>query len=150
MVPRLGDIHDRIEIRRLAGGSQHCGKTALQVTDLRCHCVICRVLEPCVEIAGLLKVKESAHLLAARIAECGALIDRKHPRLAVARLIPGLDAFCLNSVIAHLCISSCLSSVQIVFYSFQLWYTSWTSSSSSSRSSVFWIFLMSSSLVSST
>ena len=51
MVSLLGNVHDRIEVSRLSGGGQHTGISALQVTDLGRHGIVCRVLEACVEIA---------------------------------------------------------------------------------------------------
>ena len=87
MVAGLGNVHDGIEIRRLPGRSQHRRHSAFKVADLGSHSIIGRILKPRIEISGFLQVKQTSHLLAARIPECCALIDREHSRFSVARFI---------------------------------------------------------------
>ena len=61
-----------------------------------------RILEPRIEISALLQVEQSSHLVAGIVFDCRALVNRAAPS---ARRFPagsGLDAFCLNLIIAHL------------------------------------------------
>ena len=101
MVPCPGNVHHGIKVRRLTGGCQHGRRSPFQVTDLCRYGIVCRVLEPSVKITGLLQVEQTSHLLAARVPERGALVNGQDPRLPIARLVSGLDAFCLYPEVAH-------------------------------------------------
>ena len=99
MISRLTDIKYGIIIRSLTRAGQHCGNAALELADLRCHVVICRILQSRIEISGILKVKKLSHLLGSLILKGGTLIDRKHSGLALFRLPSGLNANCVKLIL---------------------------------------------------
>ena len=104
MIPAIGNIEHRVEIRRLAGGSQHGGGAAFQRADLRGDRVACRVLKAGIEIARGLQVKELSHILAGVVFESGGLDDRDLAGFAVPGSITSLDAEGLDG--CHRCVPS--------------------------------------------
>ena len=101
MVSRLADIEYRIEGSCLAGGRKDSCHASLQIRNLRSHRVVGGILQPGIEIAFLLQVKQPPHLFCGSIFKSGALINGKHPGFSVSRMPPGLNTFCLDSVVAH-------------------------------------------------
>ena len=101
VVPAGADVEQGEEIGRLAGGGEHGGGAALQLTDLGGHVVVGGVLEAGVEIAAGLQVKELAHVLTGGVLEGGGLDDGDLPGLAVAGGVAPLDTFRFDAVIAH-------------------------------------------------
>ena len=87
------DIENREECCRLAGGGQHRCGAAFHRADLSRDHVVGRVLQAGVEIAARLKVKQLAHVFARVIFERGGLNNRDHARIAVFRLVSGLNGF---------------------------------------------------------
>ena len=90
MVAAIGNIEDGVEVGCLAAAGQHGGSASLQLADLGCHIVVGRVLEPGVEIAAGLQVKELSHILAGSILEGSALDNGDLPGLPVPRGIAPL------------------------------------------------------------
>ena len=93
VISRLTDIEHRVVICRLTGRSQHGCNAALQLADLLCHAVVGRILQPGIEIAFLLQIEQSAHLLGRLVFKGRALINGKYARLPVLRLPAGLNAY---------------------------------------------------------
>ena len=93
MISGVGDVEHGVKIRRLAGGSQHCGGAAFQRTDLRGHGVTGRILQAGIEIAGGFQIKQLAHVLAGVVFEGGGLDDGDLAGFSVFRRVAALDAY---------------------------------------------------------
>ena len=91
MVAAAGDVENREEIGRLAGGGQHGRRAALQLGDLGRHAVVGGVLQAGVEIAAGLQIEELAHVLGGVVFEGRALHDGDLPGLSVFRRVAALD-----------------------------------------------------------
>ncbi len=87
MISCLCDIHDRIKVSCLTGGSKHRGHTAFQITDLGGYRIIGRILKTGIKISRFLQIKQSSHLLAARVTERSTLVNRNDPRFTIPRLV---------------------------------------------------------------
>ena len=85
-------VEDGEEVRRHTGARQHCRRAALELGDLRRDEVAGGVLEAAVEVAGLLKVEELAHVLGRVVLPGGGLPNRHLARLGVAGAIATLHA----------------------------------------------------------
>ena len=96
MVSAAGEVEDREEGGRLAGGGQHGRGAALKRGDLGRHHIVGGVLQSGIKISLRLEVKELAHILAGVIFEGRALNDGDHSRLAVFGFISRLDAHCIS------------------------------------------------------
>ena len=101
MIAAVGDVEHGVEVRRLAGGGQHGGGTALHVADLGRDVIAGRILQAGVEIARGLQIEQLAHGLAGGVLEGRALDDGDLARLAVLRGVAALDALGFDAVIAH-------------------------------------------------
>ena len=101
VVPAGADVEQGEEVGRLAGGGEHGGGAALQLTDLGGHVVVGGVLEAGVEIAAGLQVKELAHVLGGCVLEGGGLDDGDLTGFPIAGGVASLDTFRFDAVIAH-------------------------------------------------
>ena len=101
MIAAVGDVEDSVEVGRLAGGGEHRGGSALHVADFCGYHVVGGVLQPGVEVAAGLQVKELAHVLAGGIFKGSGLNNGNLPGLAVAGGVAPLNAFGVDAVIAH-------------------------------------------------
>ena len=88
------------EIGCLSRGCQHCRSAPFKSAYLRCHHVICGILQSCVEITICLQVKELSHMLTCCIFKSGALNNRNLSRFPVLRCVSRLYAFSFNTVIS--------------------------------------------------
>ena len=86
VVAGFADVEDGIERRSLSAGGQHRTDAALERSNLGRHGIVGRVLKTRVEIAAVLEVEQSRHLLAVVIFKGGALIDGKHARFSLLGL----------------------------------------------------------------
>ena len=94
----MADIQHRHHGGGLSGGSQHRADAALQRRDLLLHRVKRRIGKTGIEKAVGLQVEQVAHLLGAFIGVRRALHDRHNARLAVARLVAGVNAGCVDMI----------------------------------------------------
>ena len=102
MVSLFRNVHNCIEIRRLSGRCQHPRISAFKIAYFGSNRIVRRILKTRIKISRLFKIKQSSHLLAARITKCSALINRKYSCFSVSGFISRLYTFCFDSVIAHL------------------------------------------------
>ena len=101
MVAAGGDIEHAVKCSCLAGGCQHPGGTAFKRGNAGGHHIIGGVLKPCVEIAAVLQIEQSAHGLAGGILEGCALDNGNLTGFTVSRFITGMYASGANPVIFH-------------------------------------------------
>ena len=92
MIPATGDVKDAVKGRGLAGSGEHGGGTPLHLADLGGHMVVGGILEPGIEIACALQVKQLSHVLAGGVFKGGALYDGDLARFSVPRGIASLHA----------------------------------------------------------
>jgi len=92
MIPGAADIKNGKVIGSLAGGGQHGSHASLQLADFLCHCVVGGVGQSRIKISVLLQIEQTAHLLAAGIFKCSALVNGQHSGLSVAGIPASLDA----------------------------------------------------------
>ena len=92
VIARAGDVEHGEEVRRLARRGEHGRRAALQRGDLRGHSVVGGVRQARVEVAGLLQVEQTAHVLRGVVLPRGVLVDGHLARLAVAGTPAALHA----------------------------------------------------------
>ena len=92
VIPGAADIKNSKVIGSLARGGQHGSHASLQLADLFRHCVVGGIGQSRIKISVFLQIEQTAHLLAAGIFKCSALVNGQHSGLSVAGIPASLDA----------------------------------------------------------
>ena len=101
VVASLTDVEDGVEVRRLSAAGQHSAHAAFEGSNLLSHGIVRRVSQAGIEVAAVLEVEETRHLVARLVAEGCALIDRQLLRFALLGLPSAVDADGLEVPLFH-------------------------------------------------
>ena len=94
VVAGLADVKHGVEGGCLAAGGKHGGHTAFERCYFGGHGVVGGVLQASIEVALVLQVEETGHLLAIIILKGSALVDRQDARLTLLGLPAALHTDC--------------------------------------------------------
>ena len=85
VIASLTDVEDCIEVSCLTATGQYATHTTFQRIDLGCHCIVRWVGQTGIEIARILQIEQTCHLLTRFVLECCTLINRQDTWLTLLR-----------------------------------------------------------------